>query len=456
MNYDKSNTVKCSYEKNYIVFTFEFFKDKYGGIVVIKNGKAKINLYLSEGVHLADKEVEYSIDFDNHYLDITYSESSLFDEKDDLSIDVIELLIAEKRPCTFYKCHPVEISNTKCKLFYEIYTDTKYIDNIEGVTCKAIEFIVDASPIPLSPIAFLPEYSELESDNIVITCTGCKEGVLVVLNNCLETKNIGDIETIFFNILDITFLCNGYYPYIIKEIICMDENRVEISRTQQSLYKKGQSFSHWKKSITCVRDLKLSDAYIKYLNMIKKNKLIIPTLRNVIHSKDTYADLVLCNLIQCVEGYMRKTHIKEKFSKSIVKDIKGKIEEVILTYKLPENAGITTSKILDSILGLIGNINQPNFNECLNAAINFNEKTIIVFSKEIENKQLDDFVNRSKKTRNQFSHMVPIKDSFGEGLEICRAIDKYCVLLRVIILTDIGIETHKDSISRYVYGINND
>lgn len=62
-----------------------------------------------------------------------------------------------------------------------------------------------------------------------------------------------------------------------------------------------------------MRDLELGDAYIKYLNLIEKNKLIIPTLRNVIHSKDMYAELALCDLIQCVEGYMRKTHINENF-----------------------------------------------------------------------------------------------------------------------------------------------
>lgn len=411
-------------------------------------------MYLSESVHLADKEVEYSMDCDNHYLDINFLESSLFDEKTDLFADAIELIIQEKKFCTFYKCHPVEISKVRCKLFFEIYTDTKYIDNIEGVLCNSVEFIIDTNPIPLTPITFLPEYSELESDNIVITCTGCKEGVLVVLNNRSGTKNIDDVETIFFNILDITFLCNGFYPYIIKEVICMNDERVEISRIQQSLYKRGQSFSHWTKSIACARDLKLGDAYIKYLNLIEKNKLIIPTLRNVIHSKDMYAELILCDLIQCVEGYIRKTHIKEKFSKNIVNDIKVKIGEVISTYKLPEDAGTTMDKIHDSILGLIGRINQPNFNECLNSAINFNDKTIIVFSQEIEHNQLDDFINRSKKTRNQFSHMVPIKDSFREGLEVYKAINKYCVLLRIIILTDIGIEPHKSSISRYVHVVN--
>lgn len=371
-----------------------------------------------------------------------------------MSADAIELIIQEKKFCTFYKCHLVEISKMRCKLFFEVFIDTKYIDNIEGVSCNSVEFIIDANPIPLTPNTFLPEYSELESDNIVITCTGCKEGVVVVLNNSSGTKNIADVETIFFNILDITFLCNGFYSYIIKEVICMNDERVEISRTQQSLYKRGQSFSHWTKSIACVRDLNLGDAYIKYLNLIKKNKLIIPTLRNVIHSKDMYAELVLCDLIQCVEGYMRKTHIKEKFSKKIVNDIKRKIEEVVSTYKLSEGAGITIDKIRDSVLGLIGYINQPNFNECLNSAINFNDKTIIVFSQEIENNQLDNFINRSKKTRNQFSHMISIKDSLGEGVEVYKAINKYSVLLRIIILTDIGIETHKNSISRYVHSVN--
>lgn len=43
-----------------------------GKIIVIESGKAKISLYLSESVHLAGKEVEYSMDCDNHYLDINF------------------------------------------------------------------------------------------------------------------------------------------------------------------------------------------------------------------------------------------------------------------------------------------------------------------------------------------------------------------------------------------------
>lgn len=50
--------------------------------------------------------------------------------------------------------------------------------------------------------------------------------------------------------------------------------------------------------------------------------------------------------------------------------------------------------------------------------------------------------------------MIPIKDSFREGLEVYKAINKYSVLLRIIILTDIGIETHKSSISGYVHSVN--
>lgn len=89
-----------------------------GEIIVIESRKAKISMYLSESVHLADKEVEYSMDCDNHYLDINFLESSLFDEKTDLFADAIELIIQEKKFCTFYKCHPVEISKVRCKLFF--------------------------------------------------------------------------------------------------------------------------------------------------------------------------------------------------------------------------------------------------------------------------------------------------------------------------------------------------
>lgn len=416
-------------------------------------GKGKINICELCGTELKNQCVEYSIDTEKHYLDLDFGEIELSYNKGATVVDTVELIIEGDVDYTFFNCWVTEVSKHRCKLRFETSLTGTCSMKIDEILCSAVEYTINANPIPLVAISFLPEISEIESVNVVIKCEAYNNDVLITLEAKNGVMTVDEFETIFFNILDITFLINGYYPFIIKEILNTGEKRIEINRMQQHLYKKGHSYSHWSKSIASGRDLDLNDIYPKYLNNVKKNKIIIPVLRSVVHSNDVYADLILCNLIQCVEGYMRKFHIKEKFSKTIVNEVKREIDVAISKYQLPDNSGTTIEKIHDSVMGLVGNINQPNFNECLDIAINMNENTKAIFDKEIENNQLEGFINKSKKTRNQFSHMVPIKDSIEEAIETYHAIEKYSMLLRVIILTDFDISISNNSVKKYITGI---
>lgn len=414
----------------------------------------KIKIYNAGCVVLTDAIEEYSIDIEKHLLELIFREKAPDYQEEYNSFDAIELLVNEVPIYTFYRCHFSRISKDNYKLLFEIRLEGNFIENLDDKLCSAVEYTIDASPVPLSAISFLPTSSEFEKDNVVVKCEDCQEGVLITLQATEGMKFIGEFETIFFNILDITFLGYGYYPYIIKEVLLFGEGKREINRMQQSIYQKDFSISHWKKSIISGRDLNLSEAYSEYLEIIEKNKLVVPVLRNVVHAKEIYADLVLCNLLQCVEGYMKKMHTEEKYSSSVVKEIKKEVERTILSYILPENSGTTLEEIKNSVLGVMGMINQPSFGECLLMAINTDENTKSIFENEIRCNQFDVFIQKSKATRNQFSHMVPLKKSFEKGDELYRAMNKYSLLLRVLILNDIKVEVYNKDVKRLVDIIN--
>ena len=78
--------------------------------------------------------------------------------------------------------------------------------------------------------------------------------------------------------------------------------------------------------------------------------------------------------------------------------------------------------------------------ECLKMAFELNENTKLILLKECREDKINKFYNKSKNIRNQFSHMIKKEDVFCEGLELSKAIKKYELLLRVLVLSDLGIK----------------
>ena len=135
-----------------------------------------------------------------------------------------------------------------------------------------------------------------------------------------RTRNGSPSETLFQSAPGFRLHAGILSAY--NEKIVTQKIKVEILRRQQYIYVKGNSESHWTKRLAAGRDIDLNRIYPKYLDIVEKNPLIIPVMRNVSHNNNMYAELILCNLIQCVEGYMRKMHIKDKYDKNIVKNVK--------------------------------------------------------------------------------------------------------------------------------------
>lgn len=116
---------------------------------------------------------------------------------------------------------------------------------------------------------------------------------------------------------------------------------------------------------------------------------------------------------------------------------------------------IDRAKISNSIKGLLGHINEPSLGECLMDAFNTNKYTQMIIKYQIDKNQIKDFIKKSKGTRNQFSHMAPIEIKFENANELIMAKAKYILLLRLLMLNDLGITINGD-VESYIKGVDKD
>lgn len=325
---------------------------------------------------------------------------------------------------------------TGITLFFNVCIKGMVVSNLEELNCHSITFEINSNPVPvlsklnnssISLPLFNFQFSKNEANNILC----------VITSNDLEIS-ILKYEEVFFEICDILCICLGYYPFIISEIASCNKQYIEIIRVYSRTYVKGNSFAHWSSELTSVSKIEFSEVYANYRTLQDKNDTAIPMLLNVIHSEGIYIDFMLSVLIQCVEGYMRTFHKKVKFSKTDKKKVVALILEAVNNCECEEIKQIP--KLENSLQGLLGNINSPSLKECLYDAFNYNCYTQQIVKLEMQNNTYDDFITKSGNVRNRFSHMIPKKNLFNEVHEIKKAFEKYKLLLRVLILTDLGVK----------------
>lgn len=312
------------------------------------------------------------------------------------------------------------------------------INPFEELTCNSLSFEIDSDPIPLLHSLSRKSF-QLNGVSLEFRDSSNLTGVSCVLTPSNSDALVSDLETVFFEICNILFLCLGFYPYIKGQNILYDGKIVEIFHLYPNKYIKGNSLSHWTSGITTIRDINLSAAHCKYTQMFKENDIVIEVLSNTVHSKGLYIDLLLSTLVQCVEGYMRTWHKHQRFSDEVKREIIDLILPALNDWAEETEVSIATLK--ESIKGLLGNINSPSLKECLEDAFELNASTKRIVKKEIDANEYKDFIKKSGAVRNQFSHMTPKKNRFFDLNEIAKAFEKYKLLLRVLILSDLGINS---------------
>lgn len=416
-----------------------------------------INSMFHENLIIEEK-VEFEIHIETHHISIQFS-SDLYTENNNRPIDYIFLIDAHGKRITVSDCYIQEQSVRRVKILFSTIILGAHNQQLSALRPTSVCFEIGSDPVPLLNF-HLPTGSNV-LENVKIDLQKSKNNltnVNLTIEPTKESLSLDDLETVFFNIMDIYFLCFGFYPYIHNEEIAYNNCKIYIDRIQSSKYKKGGSHAHWCTILASGSAICLEKSYPKFCLMMDKNEIILKALTNAIHSSDLIIDFTLSILIQCVEGYMREWHKEKKFPDRLKRQIQNTLMMALDDVNLEEEQKadekpLNKENLLESIKGLLGHLNSPSLGECLEKAFNMDDHTKMILSKEIENKSYDDFINKSKATRNQFSHMSPKKNRFTNIYETIMAKEKYVLLLRIIMLDDLEVDINGD-LKRYINNID--
>lgn len=418
------------------------------------------------GTHIDIEYVAFNIDIENHHIIINFTNQSISIKDNKKKLKYLFLKDSTGTNITLLDCIISSYNSITFDIIFETIIIGSHINQLQSLVPLEISFEIGSSPIPLLNIHLPQEKIVLDNPNVEIQIQSCENesnNVLFIIKPINNIKlTVDDLEEIFFNILDIFFLCLGFYPYVEIENIRYNDINIKILHLQSAKYKNGNSYAHWSTIISSKSNIDLKTSYPIFKSILNRNELIIKILTNAIHSSDIIINITLSILIQCVEGYMREWHSSKKFSdkfkKAILNTIIGSLDNIDLNDKeKPTDKVINKDNIINSIKGLLGKLNEPSLGERIEEAFDTNEFTRMILKYQFENENYDDFISKSKATRNQFSHMSPNNKVFKNIFETIMAKDKYILLLRLLMLNDLKIQINeKSNLERVIGNIDNE
>lgn len=409
------------------------------------------------GNPIEKEKVEFEIETEVHNITIEFQEA--LNIASNSAISYVFLVDAIGNSLTILDCHIQEQSICRVKILFSTIIFGLHEQQLDKLMPLSICFQIGSSPVLLLNAHLSKECSVLNTVNIEIKDSkNCLTNVDLIITPTKLPMLLDDLETVFFNVMDIYFLCFGFYPYIQSEKIKCVDCEILIDRLQSLKYREGGSNAHWSTILASGAAINLENAYPKFCSMLDRNEIIIKALTNAIHSSGLIIDFTLSILIQCVEGYIREWHEEKKFSDNLKEKIRDKMLITLNDINLPDEQeaakkALSKETLASSIKGLLGHLNSPSLAECLEQAYRTNDFTKMILSQEIKNEKYDDFISKSKATRNQFSHMSPQKKRFSNVYETLVAKEKYVLLLRLIMLQDLGIQINGD-LKRHIDNIN--
>lgn len=281
-----------------------------------------------------------------------------------------------------------------------------------------------------------------------------------------EKMSFNEIKESLYRTLEIYFLYIGYFANIKEIKVIHDENELIYFTSSESIYKSIDKNVELIKNLHPVDFTNISKQYDSWIEIRKANIPVITMFINALNNKDNYIEVNTSILIQCLEGYFRTHHGKklERYSDTIkteiFKTVITLIEESKSIDNLIEKNKLEKNKIINSMQSLLGSINKMSLAEVLIFASDYTSKTKKIFNYEktlmINDKEtaFTKFIRKATKHRNFLSHLTPEENYFKGWSENKFAKEKLELLLRVIILYDIGLEIQEKCLDRYIETLN--
>lgn len=428
----------------------------------------KEQLIFSIGENTFNNICTWEIDVSKHKLSIIVNDgNNLFDihkwTNDDRSFspDYLYLTSCNSEKISLFKCfvETIILKNNEIEFTYDFMFVGTHVSEVfknENKLCKSLKYTIESTPIPITPfISYGQTQFEFNCNTIVLNIE--QNGfVNVDIEVIALTHNMcfNEIISILYIVLDILFLCLGFYPYPIREQVTLfDGNDVILFHRDKNIFEKSRNTSHWNRILVSPQNMAPLDKFINaFYQIFCKDNIPIEVLTNAIYTTDLFSDLQLSLVLQCIEGYMTEWHDDVKFDEDIKKSVINEVCEYIKQNKLCLTDGFL-AQITESVKNLLGSINKQSFSERINAAFEVNDFTALIIDYEKHHKLYDIFLKKSKSVRNQFAHMNIKKNVFhDEQLNI--ALEKYILLFRVLILSDLGIVIDKNNLKQIIVDID--
>lgn len=404
----------------------------------------------------ADKhELIIIVNEENNYFDI-----SKLNCDESFSPEYLYLTSCMGEKISLFQClvTTIEFANDTIILTYNFMVVGNHVRDIFNDNCKlckSLRYTIESTPISL--VSYIPyKREQFDYNGNIIEINIERNGlsnVDVEITAVTENISFNQITRFFYEIVDVMFLCLGFYPYTIcEQITLFDDSNVLLFHRNKNKHEKGASLSHWTNILVSPEDINYVDSVVKFDNMFGEHNIVIEVLTNAIYTSDLFSDLKLSLIIQCVEGYMTKWHDIDKFDNSIKEKVRNYLYDCMKSSDLDVPHELLHN-ITNSINNMLGNINKQSFSERINAAFDLNDFTSVIIAHEKTQKLYDDFLNKSKLIRNQFAHMNSKKNVFHNE-ELYIAMEKYILLLRVLILSDLSITIDKQNLETRIADIN--
>lgn len=446
-------------------------------------GKAIANFPWDKEEHTKQQDCLFDVTEEEHYfLFSTQNFSSklawdLYRHDDSFHVNCLLCVDENGVPFTLYNCwitpnEPPVGEDTKIiwRIVWNRYLLGCHVQNESAKNIKAAEYIIEAEKGKPSYRLFIERndfwvrddtiYIKMDWDIDDIKFHGVK--IYVELKTLMEIK---DVEKIVFRFLEILFLQVGFFPKVGKRKMWTENNEMFFYWEGITAYAKTT-----KRNITLGKALEIknenySTIYEKWWNIREKEVVTFNLFAYSADDNSPIREIPIATCVQCLEGYFQMHHQDAlvKFPDEDKQQIINKIIEVLssldITKEICEKNEISVPEIINSVKGLIGNINKFSLRDVIQYAIERCDMTKKLFEYEsltvagTDKTVLDIFLSKATGHRHWLSHVTPQNKKFV-GEQISFATDKLKMLFRLSLMYDIGMEVKEDSLSNRIAEIN--
>lgn len=276
---------------------------------------------------------------------------------------------------------------------------------------------------------------------------------------------IKNVEKIVLRFLEILFLQVGFFPKVEERKMWMENNKTFLYWEEFAAYAKTA-----KRNIALGRTLEIentdfSSIYEKWWNIREREVVTFNLFAYSTADNSPIREMPIATCIQCLEGYFRIHHqdVLVKFSDGKKKQIVGEIVKALscsdIVQEICETNGIGVTEIINSVKGLIGNINKFSLRDVIQYSIERCDMAKKLFEyesstiSETGGTVLDVFLSKAKGHRDWLSHITPQAKRFDRE-QLSFATDKLKLLFRLSLMYDIGMEINEESLNNRINEIN--